>query len=98
MDLEEIVPTMGGHDSLAKRLSRVSPYADQIEPFVGLIPEIMERNEQLRPLWAAWWQNATPNLEPRKYFTRNEIRVLISFFEYLYFASDAFACSARTGR
>jgi hypothetical protein len=87
-----------GHDSLAKRLCQVSPYADRIEPLIGLIPQIMERNDQLRPLWMAWQQNATPDLKPREYFTRREIKVLCDFLEYLYFASDAFASSARRGR
>ena len=91
-------PIMSGQESLAKRLCLVSPYAGRIEPFIGLIPEIMERNDQLRPLWTAWRQNATPDLTPRQYFTRREIKVLCDFVEYLYFASDAFARSARTGR
>ena len=91
-------PVMSGHDSLAKRLCQVSPYAGRIEPIIDLIPEIMERNDQLRPLWTAWRQNATPDLTPRQYFTRREIKVLCDFVEYLYFASDAFARSARTGR
>jgi len=91
-------PIMSGDDSLARRLCQVSPYAGRIEPLIGLIPEIMERNDQLRPLWTAWRQNATPDLTPRQYFTRREIKVLCDFVEYLYFASDAFARSARTGR
>jgi hypothetical protein len=91
-------PIMSGHDSLAKRLCQVSPYASRVEPLIGMIPEIMERNDQLRPLWAAWEKNATPDLTPRQYFTRREIKVLCDFLEYLYFASDAFARSARTGR
>lgn len=91
-------PTMSGHDSLAKRLCQVSPYADGIEPLIGRIPEIMERNDQLRPLWTAWRQNATPDLTPQQYFTRREIKVLCDFMEYLYFASDAFARTARRGR
>lgn len=37
--------------SLAKRLCQISPYAGRIEPLIGLIPEIMEQNDQLRPLW-----------------------------------------------
>ncbi|HUJ49353.1 MAG TPA: hypothetical protein VLW25_04115 [Bryobacteraceae bacterium] len=86
---------MNGHDSLAKRLCQVSRYAGRIEPLMGLIPEIMERNDQLRPLWAAWRQNATPDLTPRQYFSRSQIKVLCDFLEYLYFASDAFARSAR---
>jgi len=85
-------------DSLVKRLCTVSPYASRVEPVIGLIPEIMERNDQLRPLWTAWRQNATPDLTPRQYFTRREIKVLRDFVEYLYFASDAFARSARRGR
>jgi len=89
---------MSGHDSLAKQLCQVSPYADCIEPLISLIPEIMERNDQLRPLWTAWRQNATPDLAPRQYFTPSEIKVLCDFVEYLYFASDAFARSAQTGR
>jgi hypothetical protein len=89
---------MSGHDSLAKQLCQVSPYADRIEPLIDLIPEIMERNDQLRPLWTAWRQNATPDLTPRQYFARVQIKVLCDFVEYLYFASDAFARSARTGR
>ena len=89
---------MSGHSSLAKRLCQVSPYADRIEPLIDLIPEIMERNDQLRSLWTAWRQNATPGLTPRQCFTRREIKVLCHFVEYLYFASDAFARSARTGR
>ena len=89
---------MSSHDSLVKRLCQVSPYARRIESLMGLIPEIMERNDQLRPLWAAWRQNATPDLTPREYFTRCEIKVLCDFVEYLYFASDAFARSARRGR
>ena len=67
----------------------------RIEPLVGLIPEIMERNDQLRALWTAWRQNATPGLTPRQYFARGQIKVLCDFVEYLYFASDAFARSAR---
>jgi len=98
MGLKDDGPIMSGHDSLAKRLCQVSPYAGRIEPLIGLIPEIMERNNQLRPLWTAWRQNATPDLTPRQYFTRCEIKVLCDFVEYLYFASDAFARSARTGR
>ena len=89
---------MGGDDSLAKRLCQVSPYAGRIEPLIGRIPEIMERNDQLRPLWTAWRQNATPNLTPRQYFSRGQINVLCAFVEYLYFASDAFAHSAHTRR
>jgi hypothetical protein len=89
---------MKGNDSLAMRLCQVSPYADSIGPIIGLIPGIMERNDQLRPLWTAWRQNATPDLTPRRYFTRGEIKVLCDFMEYLYFASDAFARLARTGR
>ena len=85
-------------DSLVKRLCTVSPYASRVEPIIGLIPEIMERNDQLRPLWTAWRQNATPDLTPRQYFTRREIKVLRDFVEYLYFASDAFARSARRDR
>ncbi len=85
-------------EALVKRLCQVSPYAGRIESFVGLIPEIMERNDQLRPLWTAWRQNATPDLTPRQYFTRREIKVLCDFVKYLYFASDAFAGSARSGR
>jgi hypothetical protein len=86
---------MSGHDSLIKRLCQVSPYAGRIEPLIHLIPEIMERNEQLRPLWTAWRENATPDLTPRKYFTREQIKVLSDFVQYLYFASDVFARSAR---
>ena len=86
---------MGGHDSLAKRLCQVSPYASRIESLIGLIPEIMERNDQLRPLWMAWWRNATPDMTPRQYFARGQIKVLCDFVEYLYFASDAFARWAR---
>lgn len=89
---------MSGHDSLAKRLCQVSPYADRIEPLIGMIPEIMERNDQLRPLWTAWRQNAAPHVTPQKYFTRREIKVLRDFMKYLYFASDAFAQKARRGR
>jgi hypothetical protein len=89
---------MSGPDTLARRLCQVSPYADRIEPLVRLIPEIMERNDQLRPLWTGWQQNARPDLTPRQYFTRREIKVLCDFMEYLYFASDAFARSARSGR
>ena len=88
----------GGYDPLARRLCQVSPYAGRIEPLMGLIPDIMERNEQLRPLWTAWRQNAKPELTPQQYFTRREIKVLRDFVEYLYFASDAFARSARSGR
>jgi hypothetical protein len=40
---------MGADDSLVKRLCQVSPYASRIEPLIGRIPEIMERNDQLRP-------------------------------------------------
>ena len=86
------------NDSLAKRLCEVSPYAERMGPIVGLIPEIMERNEQLRPLWNAWQQHATPDLTPQKYFSRHDIKVLREFMKYLYFASDAFARSARSGR
>lgn len=89
---------MSGDDSLVKRLCQVSPYAGRIEPLISLIPEIMERNDQLRPLWTAWRQNATRDLTPRQYFTRREIKVLCDFMKYLYFASDAFARSARSGR
>jgi hypothetical protein len=89
---------MGGDESLAKRLCQVSPYADRIEPFIGLIPEIMERNDQLRPLWTAWRQNATPDLKPQRYFTRDQIKVLRNFLAYLYFASDQFARLAQSRR
>ena len=89
---------MSSDDSLVKRLCQVSPYASGIEPLIGRIPEIMERNDQLRPIWTAWRQNATPDLTPRQHFTRHEIKVLRDFVEYLYFASDAFARSARRGR
>jgi hypothetical protein len=89
---------MSGHAPLAKRLCQVSRYADRIEPLIGLIPEIMERNDQLRPLWTAWRQNATPDLTPQRYFTRGQIKVLCDFVEYLYFASDAFAALARKRR
>jgi len=85
-------------DSLVKRLCTVSPYASRVEPIIGLIPEIMKRNDQLRPLWTAWQQNATPELTPGQYFTRGEIKLLRAFVEYLYFASDAFARSARRDR
>jgi len=98
MDPKDDSPIMSGHDSLVKRLCQVSPYSGCIEPLIGLIPEIMEVNDQLRPLWTAWRQNATPDLTPRQYFTRREIKVLCDFVEYLYFASDAFARSARRGR
>jgi len=98
MGLKNNGPIMSGHDLLAKRLCQVSPHAGRIEPIIDLIPEIMERNDQLRPLWTAWRQNATPDLTPRQYFSRSEIKVLCDFVEYLYFASDAFARSARTGR
>ena len=98
MGLEGDGRAMSGHDSLAKRLCQVSSYADRVEPFIGLIPDIMERNDQLRPLWTAWQQNATPDLTPQQYFTRSEIKLLRDFVAYLYFASDAFARSARTGR
>jgi hypothetical protein len=96
--LKDDDPTMSGHESLARRLCQVSPYAGSIEPIMALIPDIMERNDQLRPLWTAWRQNATPNLTPQRYFTRGEIKPLRDFVEYLYFASDAFARSARAGR
>jgi len=98
MGLKESGPKMSGHDSLARRLCQVSPYAGRIEPLIGLIPEIMERNDQLRPLWTAWRQNATPDLTARQYFSRREIKVLRGFVEYLYFASDTFARSARRSR
>ena len=98
LGLKDDPPIMSVHDSLARRLCQVSPYARRIEPLIGLIPEIMERNDQLRPLWTAWRQNATPDLTPRQYFTRSQIKVLCDFLEYLYFASDAFARSARIGR
>jgi len=91
-------PTMTSHEALAKRLCQVSRYAGRIEPIIGLIPAIMERNDQLRPLWTAWRQNATPHLTPRQYFTRSEIKLLCDFVQYLYFASDAFARSARRNR
>ena len=96
--LTDDCPIMSGQDSLAKRLCQVSPYAGRIESLIGLIPEIMERNDQLRPLWTAWRQNATPDLTPRQYFARDQIKVLCDFVEYLYFASDAFARLARTRR
>jgi hypothetical protein len=89
---------MSGPDLLVKRLCQVSPYASRIEPLISMIPEIMERNDQLRPLWTAWRQNATPDLTPRQYFKRREIKLLCDFVEYLYFASDAFMRSARSGR
>ena len=95
MRLKDDGPIVSGDDSLAKRLCQVSPYADGVEPLISLIPEIMERNDQLRPLWTAWRQNATPDLTPRQYFARGQIKVLCDFVEYLYFASDAFARSAR---
>ena len=98
MGLKDDSPIMSGRDSLAKRLCQVSPYAGRIEPLIGLIPEIMERNDQLRPLWTAWRQNATPDLTPQQYFNRDQIKVLRDFVEYLYFASDAFAHLARTRR
>jgi hypothetical protein len=98
MGLKDDCPIMSDHYSLTKRLCQVSPYGGRIEPIIDLIPEIMERNDQLRPLWTAWRQNATPDLTPRRYFTRSEIKVLCDFLEYLYFASDAFARSARRGR
>ena len=98
MRLKDDGPIMSGDDSLAKRLCQVSPYAGRIEPFITLIPKIMERNDQLRPLWTVWRQSATPDLTPRQCFSRGEIKVLCDFVEYLYFASDAFARSARTGR
>jgi hypothetical protein len=85
-------------ESLAKRLCQVSPYASRIEPLIGIIPEIMERNDQLRPLWTAWRENATPDLAPQKYFSRDDIKVLREFMKYLYFASDGFARSARSRR
>jgi hypothetical protein len=88
-------PTVSGHDLLAKRLCQVSPYAGRIEPIMDLIPGIMEQNDQLRPLWTAWRQNATPDLTPRQCFTRDQIKVLRDFVQYLYFASDVFARSAR---
>jgi len=94
--LKDDCPTKSGRDSLTRRLCQVSPYAGRIEPIIDLIPDIMERNDQLRPLWTAWRQNATPDLTPRQYFTRSEIKVLCDFVEYLYFASDAFARSARS--
>jgi hypothetical protein len=96
--MKDDCPIMSGHDSLTKRLCQVSPYVGRIEPFIDLIPEIMERNDQLRPLWTAWRQNATPDLTPRQCFSRSEIKVLCDFVEYLYFASDAFARSVRTCR
>ena len=98
MDLKDDGRIMSGDDLLTKRLCQVSPYAGRIEPLIGRIPEIMQRNDQLRPLWTAWRENATPDLKPRQYFTRREIKVLCDFLEYLYFASDAFARSARRGR
>ena len=98
MGLKDDGPIMSGQDSLAKRLCQVSRYAGRIEPLMGLIPEIMERNDQLRPLWTAWRQNATPDLTPRQHFAGSEIKVLCDFVAYLYFASDAFARSARIGR
>ena len=98
MGLEGDGPAMSAHNLLAKRLCQVSAYADRIEPFIGLIPDIMERNDQLRPLWTAWRQNAIPDLTPEQYFTRSEVKLLCDFVDYLYFASDAFARSARTGR
>lgn len=97
-ELKNDVAMVSGQDLLVKRLCQVSPYADRLEPLSGRIPEIMERNEQLRPLWTAWRQNATPDLRPRQYFNRREIRVLRDFLQYLYFASDAFARSARGGK
>lgn len=89
---------MRDHVSLARRLCQVSPYADRIEPLIVLVPEIMDRNDQLRPLWTAWRQNATPDLTPRQYFDRDQIKVLCDFVEYLYFSSDAFARLARGHR
>ena len=91
-------PIMSDHDSLAKRLCQVSPYARRVEHLMGLIPQIMERNDQLRPLWTAWLQNATPHLTPRQCFTPREIKVLCDFVKYLYFASDSFAHSGRRNR
>lgn len=89
---------MSAYGLLAKRLCQVSPYAVRIEPLIARIPEIMERNDQLRPLWTAWQQNATPGLTPRQYFSPHDIKVLRDFLQYLYFSSDAFARSARRGR
>lgn len=88
-------PLMSDQASLAKRLCEISPYAERLEPLIGLIPEIMERNDQLRPLWTGWRQSATPDLTPRRFFSSEQIKVLREFFQYLYFASDAFARSAR---
>ncbi|HLK20882.1 MAG TPA: hypothetical protein VKT81_18145 [Bryobacteraceae bacterium] len=90
------MPSEEDDTTLAKRLCQISPYASRIEPVICRIPEIMQRNDQLRALWRAWRQNATPDLTPRQYFDRDQIRVLCAFVEYLYFASDAFARSART--
>ena len=78
---------------LAKRLTQVSPYAARIEPLAQRVPDIMEGNHQLRPLWQVWCQQASPNVMPEKIFTKVQIKILRSFFEYLYFASDAFIAS-----
>lgn len=85
-------------NSLARRLCQISPYASRIEPLISAIPEIMERNDQLRPLWTAWQQNAGTDMTPAQYFAPHDVKVLRDFLQYLYFASDAFAISARRGR
>lgn len=82
--------------SLAKRLSRLSPYADRIESFVHRIPAIMSSNDQLLPLWEKWClsQNEKLTMTPQRCFSRKERKTLQSFFEYLYFASDKMIRSA----
>ncbi|WP_301100473.1 hypothetical protein [Propionivibrio sp.] len=79
--------------SLARRLSQASSYALRIEPLAHRIPDLMESNDQLRPLWDTWRQQAAPNVAVEKVFTKEQLRILRSFFEHLYFASDAFARS-----
>jgi hypothetical protein len=98
MPLQDDSPTMNSRYSLVQRLCQISPYASRIEPLIHLIPEIMERNDQLRPLWTAWQQNAKSDLTPQQYFAPSEIKVLRDFIQYLYFSSDAFARSARVRR
>lgn len=84
--------------ALAKRLSQVSPYAARLEPVIHRVPDLMEGNDQLRPLWEAWCRNTASNATPRRYFAKEELDVLRSFFEYLYFSSDAFIRSVKTRR
>lgn len=73
-----------------QRLLRLSPYRSQIIRLADRLPKIMENNNQLRPLWHRWISQDTNALQPQQVFSSDEIKILRSFFEYLYFASNSF--------